>query len=165
MKEWLPVPTGSGEIGRIIEEAEFGFINNWLQEIEVREGKYGKPINDKQREAILERDEWRCLVPNCESPTNRLNIHHFRWQNFNGPNQPENLGTLCTDHHMDAHPGLQEAFDNYRKGDHTAFKKYLQNNKRWRYQPVSRAIDVAMGIVWERTEGWERDDLDELFPK
>jgi len=49
------------------------------------------------------------------------------------------------------HPGLREAFDAYRRGDKTAFKRYLENNKKWQYEPIPREADIVAGIVWEKT--------------
>lgn len=143
--------TASGELGDLIGSMEATLLERWLGEIE-RTG-LGKSLSEKERRGILARDNYRCIVPGCDTPTFRLNVHHLVWREFGGSNDRDNLATICLNHHADAHPGLQEAFDNYRLGDHDSFKKYLQNNKRWKYQPTSRAIDVAFGIVYERNHG------------
>jgi len=142
--------TASGELGQIIEEAEADFLTKWLEKIENRNGKT-RPLTEKERERILERDNYTCLVPHCNTPHFKLQVHHLVWREFGGSNNPENLATLCLYHHLDMHPGLRETFDAYRRGDKTAFKKYLEENQKWKYQPVPRIADIIAGIVWEKT--------------
>jgi HNH endonuclease len=47
---------------------------------------------------ILERDEWRCQAPGCSS-RRRLEVHHIIFRSHGGPDDPENLVTLCHGHH------------------------------------------------------------------
>ena len=150
MKEWLPVPTGSGELGYLIEEAEASFLDRWMQVIEAKRGDT-KPIGQVQRERINKRDGDRCVVPICRTPKFGLNIHHLIWRsNFDGKNEDDNLAKLCRNHHSDMHPGLREAFEFYRQGQTDAFTRYVENLDKLKYQPVPRVADLVAGIVYER---------------
>jgi len=142
--------TGSGELGDIIKETEDDHLERWLNAIENRGARNDDPLKESERQAILKRDGTRCVYPDCDTPTYRLQIHHLRHREFGGGNDPYNLATVCLHHHAAMHPGLNDAFDKFRKGDKNAFKEYVENNKRFREQPVTRIGDVIKGIVYER---------------
>lgn len=149
-EDFVPCVTGDGSLGEIIQEVEADFLERWLEKIE-RSKEGGKTLTEKERKVILERDGHRCVIPHCKTPTYRLNVHHLIWRQFGGLNNPENLVTLDLEHHMDCHPGLRDTFKKYRLGDKNAFKEYMENNKRWEEQPVTRIGDLATGIIYERT--------------
>lgn len=154
-ENFFTAPVASGEIGRIIEEAEATFLQRWLERIERTNegGEVNKPISEKLRKEILKRDNYTCLVPGCQTPHSQLNVHHLHWREFKGSNTRENLATLCLRHHMEAHPGLHEAYNQYRAGEKNAFKNYLSQNKSWKYQPTPRVMDVVVGIVYYKEKG------------
>ena len=47
---------------------------------------------------IFERDQWRCQAPGCSSRHN-LEAHHIIFRSHGGPDDPDNLITLCHGHH------------------------------------------------------------------
>ena len=49
---------------------------------------------------VLERDNWRCQ--NCGSMQN-LQVHHLRLRSHSGPDEEQNLITLCADCHAQVH--------------------------------------------------------------
>ena len=57
---------------------------------------------DKQRYAkdrrILERDGYQCTAPGCLARRN-TNGHHMHVLSKGGPDDPENVTTLCASHH------------------------------------------------------------------
>jgi 5-methylcytosine-specific restriction endonuclease McrA len=59
--------------------------------------KYGE-----LRERVLRRDGWRCQF--CGSMTN-LEVHHQQFRSHSGPDQEDNLITLCNDCHSATHRG------------------------------------------------------------
>ena len=52
------------------------------------------------RKQILRRDGWRCQL--CGSMTN-LEVHHQQFRSHSGPDQEENLITLCFICHFSTH--------------------------------------------------------------
>jgi hypothetical protein len=56
------------------------------------------------RRAVLQRDQHRCCVPGCRNAT-FLDLHHIVPRSQGGPNDAENLCTLCGAHHRAAHRG------------------------------------------------------------
>lgn len=54
---------------------------------------------NKLRSQIFERDDSRCRVRNCRTPTNQLTVHHIKPRDQGGRNIKYNLITLCTRHH------------------------------------------------------------------
>jgi hypothetical protein len=53
----------------------------------------------KKYYAVLDRDDWRCVFPDCSSRKN-LHVHHIRFRSNGGGDEPENLTTLCAFHHL-----------------------------------------------------------------
>lgn len=155
--ERVPIPTASGELGELIEEAEADFITKWLDVIERKANNETKPLNKNQREEILKRDGYHCTVPHCKTPAYKLQVHHLVWRgDFGGQNIAENLATICLNHHIEAHPGLGQAFNDYRGGDKQSFKRYIEQNNRWKYQPTPRVMDVVAGIIYQRTQSTDK---------
>jgi HNH endonuclease len=64
----------------------------------VREWERIDPARRPREWKILERDEWRCQAPGCSS-RRRLEVHHIIFRSHGGPDDPENLTTLCHGHH------------------------------------------------------------------
>jgi 5-methylcytosine-specific restriction endonuclease McrA len=52
------------------------------------------------RARVLRRDGWRCQF--CGSMTN-LEVHHQQFRSHSGPDQEENLITLCNECHSAEH--------------------------------------------------------------
>jgi 5-methylcytosine-specific restriction endonuclease McrA len=63
--------------------------------LKLNEREYGE-----LRERVLRRDGWRCQF--CGS-MNNLEVHHQRFRSHSGPDQEENLITLCNDCHTAQH--------------------------------------------------------------
>ncbi|MEO8178518.1 MAG: HNH endonuclease [Deltaproteobacteria bacterium] len=57
------------------------------------------------RRRVLLRDHRRCRVPGCRN-SQFLDLHHVELRSEGGPNEPENLLTLCGVHHRAAHRGV-----------------------------------------------------------
>lgn len=57
---------------------------------------YGIEFNKEKKQFILERDNYKCQDPNCESAEN-LHIHHIDYNKLNS--NSENLITLCVSCH------------------------------------------------------------------
>ena len=51
---------------------------------------------------VLERDNWRCQI--CSS-MQQLEVHHLRFRSHCGGDLEQNLITLCTQCHTQAHRG------------------------------------------------------------
>lgn len=58
---------------------------------------YASKFNKELKQSILERDNYICQCPNCESKSKRLAIHHIDYDKNNS--NPENLITLCNSCH------------------------------------------------------------------
>jgi len=56
------------------------------------------------RRAVLLRDHRRCGVPGCRN-ARFLDVHHVQLRSEGGPNELENLLTMCSVHHRAAHRG------------------------------------------------------------
>jgi len=56
------------------------------------------------RRAVLARDHRRCRVPGCRNSA-FVDLHHLHLRSEGGPDDPENLITLCGAHHRAAHRG------------------------------------------------------------
>jgi hypothetical protein len=56
------------------------------------------------RRAVLLRDQRRCCVPGCRN-SRFLDVHHIQLRSEGGPNESENLLTLCGVHHRATHRG------------------------------------------------------------
>jgi 5-methylcytosine-specific restriction endonuclease McrA len=58
-------------------------------------------VNYQQlRKRVLRRDSWRCQL--CGSMTN-LEVHHQQFRSHSGPDEEDNLITLCNDCHSAEH--------------------------------------------------------------
>jgi len=65
-------------------------------------------LTAKEKEAILERDNWTCQWPGCglsplTNPAVRLEIDHRLARAREGTNAPSNLQVLCSQHHSQKH--------------------------------------------------------------
>ena len=60
---------------------------------------------DRLRDAVLERDGWRCQ--DCGRRSN-LEVHHLRQRSQQGEDTAENLITLCAACHGQRHRGHRE---------------------------------------------------------
>ena len=63
--------------------------------VRLHDGEY-----EELREQVLRRDSWRCQF--CGSMTN-LEVHHQIFRSHSGPDQEENLMTLCNECHSAEH--------------------------------------------------------------
>jgi len=59
----------------------------------------GHTIPDKLRRAVYERDDYRCVVPGCNTYHDRIDIDHTTGVKQGGPTTIYNLGLLCHHHH------------------------------------------------------------------
>ena len=60
----------------------------------------------KSREAVFDRDDWRCAVPGCSSRRS-LQRHHIVFASRGGGDEAQNLVTLCAFHHLiGVHQGI-----------------------------------------------------------
>jgi 5-methylcytosine-specific restriction protein A len=55
---------------------------------------------ERLRQQILDRDGWRCQI--CGAMSN-LEVHHREFRSHSGPDEEENLITLCVNCHQRAH--------------------------------------------------------------
>ena len=63
-----------------------------------------QPTPPALRRAILARDHHRCRVPGCRNAA-FVDLHHLHLRSESGPNDPQNLLTVCGAHHRAAHRG------------------------------------------------------------
>ncbi len=61
-------------------------------------------IYDELRRQVLDRDGWKCQF--CGAREN-LDIHHLTFRSHSGPNEEENLITLCRQCHAHLHSGTR----------------------------------------------------------
>jgi hypothetical protein len=61
-------------------------------------------VSPKLRQIVLARDGHRCTVPGCRNGL-FIDLHHLKKLRDGGPNDPENLITLCSSHHRQHHAG------------------------------------------------------------
>ena len=76
-----------------------------------RATKYNKrsqatKITEKTRKQVFKRDDYTCIIPNCYS--RNIDPHHYILASKNGLAIPQNLVSLCREHHNMIH-------DNYTK--------------------------------------------------
>ena len=64
-----------------------------------------KALPEAVRNAVLERDEWRCAFPGC-TMRKMLDIHHIVFRSHGGSDEPANLVCLCRTHHGLVHRGI-----------------------------------------------------------
>lgn len=57
---------------------------------------------------VKRRDGWRCAVPGCATPRDRIQAHHIVPLAAGGASVIENGVTLCHRHHMEAHARLRD---------------------------------------------------------
>jgi hypothetical protein len=62
-------------------------------------------LGDAERNAIHKRDGWRCAVPWCSARKN-LEVHHIVFRSRGGGDEPENLISICRQHHALVHRGI-----------------------------------------------------------
>ena len=60
---------------------------------------------DRRRDAIHERDGYRCTSPGC-TQRQTLEAHHLRYRSQGGADAPDNLITLCAFHHRLGEHGM-----------------------------------------------------------
>lgn len=118
-----------------------------------------KPLTEKEKEAIRERDGRRCLLCRRLIKYHRhQHVHHLKARHFGGTNEPRNLVLLCERCHRRLTPGWQEALDAYRSGNKQAFREW-QEEKAYQlrqYEPKQRDSNL---IIWVRVQ--EREDRGE----
>jgi hypothetical protein len=61
-------------------------------------------VSPKLRQIVLARDGHRCTVPGGRNGL-FIDLHHSRKVRDGGPNNPENITTLCSSHHRQHHAG------------------------------------------------------------
>jgi len=59
-----------------------------------------------ERDAILDRDDYRCQVCGLRGESEQLHVHHVRFRSLGGDDLPENLTVLCWHCHEDVHRGV-----------------------------------------------------------
>jgi hypothetical protein len=59
----------------------------------------GHTIPDRLRRAVYERDDFRCVVPGCNTCHDRIDIDHTTGVKEGGPTMVYNLALLCHHHH------------------------------------------------------------------
>ena len=67
-------------------------------------GHRSSTIPPATRRAVLARDAYRCVVPDCRCGL-WVDVHHLRAQSLGGDHSEPNLATLCTAHHRLVHAG------------------------------------------------------------
>ncbi len=74
--------------------------------------EHDRSIPDPIRVAVLQRDEFKCVEPNCgwhrgmlspDDPRKMLELHHVEHHRNRGENTIDNLITLCNVHHDERH--------------------------------------------------------------
>ena len=85
-------------------QARFGPLPAWaaaifVLQIAVQEWERGDPARRPAEWKVLQRDRWRCQTPGC-SGRRKLEVHHIIFRSRGGPDDPENLTTLCHSHHQ-----------------------------------------------------------------
>jgi hypothetical protein len=65
-------------------------------------GRTTRLANRAQRRALRARYP-RCLIPGCEVPFHKCDIHHVVWWRHGGRTDLDNLGPLCAHHHTCVH--------------------------------------------------------------
>jgi hypothetical protein len=68
-------------------------------------GHVTRTIPPARRNAVLARDDYRCVVPGCRS-RRWLEVHHLKAWAWGGGHGEDNLGTLCRGHHAHVHDGV-----------------------------------------------------------
>lgn len=69
---------------------------------------------DATRSEVLDRDGFacrRCSTDVSDVPKDRLHVHHVRPRSRDGPDEPENLLTLCHSCHDQRHRGRDSYYD------------------------------------------------------
>jgi hypothetical protein len=67
-------------------------------------GHVTRTIPPARREAVLARDDYRCVVPGCRS-RHWLEVHHLKAKAWGGTHHEDNLATVCNGHHQQIHEG------------------------------------------------------------
>lgn len=107
------------------------------------------------RATALDRDNNHCIWPS-EWHSKRNSVHHVVPLYAGGdPYALGNLATLCDPHcHVQFHPGMAEAYENFRNGDKDAFHKFSRETHRTRSYIPPREADILKGMVMERTSNY-----------
>lgn len=53
--------------------------------------------------AVFERDSYTCQNDNCTKTSDKITLHHIKWQKNNGENKERNCITLCNSCHKGYH--------------------------------------------------------------
>jgi hypothetical protein len=68
----------------------------------------GHTIPKRLRRAVYERDDYKCVVPGCNTQHDGINIDHTTGVKQRGPTTYYNLGLLCRHHHrLKTHHGFR----------------------------------------------------------
>lgn len=148
-------------IGRFVNENDFLPVTDtdqlarWFDKHETVKDYHRKEVlNEKRwkkvRLQVLKRDRYECAYPDSHH-SKRLQVHHLEPLHSGGdPYALWGLVTLCAIHHALMHPGLTEAYEEFRKGNKQAFTKYIEEeHQRKTYDPTPQA-HIVRGIVIER---------------
>lgn len=80
--------------------------------------EHDRSIPDSIRVAVLQRDSFKCVEPNCgwhramlspDDPRKMLELHHIQHHRHRGENTIDNLVTLCNVHHDERHRNTRRA--------------------------------------------------------
>jgi hypothetical protein len=106
------------------------------------------------RRAVLRRDHRRCVVPGCRNVL-FLDLHHIDLRSEGGPNQQDNLITLCGAHHRAAHygrltvTGCVSAGVCFAHADGSSYGQVLQPR---RVETQARAFSALRGLGFREGE-------------
>lgn len=56
---------------------------------------------------VLQRDNFKCINADCDSPESKLTIHHIKFRKNKGKDTPKNCVTLCRSCHSGFHKGKE----------------------------------------------------------
>lgn len=98
-------PASDPEAASIRALLRRGGIRAVLHQTSAALGLQLKTVTPKLRALVLARDHHRCIVPRCEHRA-FTQLHHLDPQARGGPHAPDNLVSLCSQHHQRLHEGL-----------------------------------------------------------
>lgn len=107
----------------MVKYGKYRFPDPDAEEIYEREIKRSRRLTAKERNAIKDRDNWRCVK--CTSEKN-LEVDHIFPIVYGGQNNPGNLATLCRSCHKEAPDRPIEWFEWAKTGVPPQFDKHIQ---------------------------------------
>lgn len=123
-------------------------------------------VSPKLRQIVLARDGHRCTVPGCRNAL-FIDLHHQQKVRDGGPNNPENLITLCSAHHRQHHAGYLGIEGIPSTGlvfgtRHGTLYGHVprRNADRSRSPRTSRSLEQQKGGLWFRGPRVPNDDAE-----